>query len=695
MVTAFVAISIPDLKEDQGERSAQLLERISMQLSIAPGTLNASLLPSPPQFTVDIEDVRINVLWVISLTLSLMAAFFTITAQQWIRHLPLPRQMSIQDAVRLRQFRHDGMVKWQIPTIISLLPVLVQLSVICFLAGLLLYLRSINQTVAVIFAAITGPLVFCFVIASLCPIIWPSCPYKSPLIPTIWTLVQWCIVPILVAGGVLICALLLVILATVSIFWYIAFARFSIFKLIQKPLNDFASWYNVLQDEVTVRLYHIAQRISSGPLHYDTEHFWTSREWAAIRKCPNLIDVLAFAWAPIGVPTNRLKDVALCLRDLPKSERVRSALRWASLELDCFPFDFNMWFSMQYPFHPHILSFARRQSFLRLQAVLMAAFAPDPPGIDENISYNWTHIGGPVQPMSALACCFLIGPNQDRGDASGASALALLYRTTTELQPDELAGYIAKDEKHKIAQTNRNEALESFTRTVMGLRRCQSTDSMADLHWRWPTVFLYLCAERNFMFEEDGTSTSFSTCRKPYLISRKTCSRCSTGRRTTSNISTRSKRQERKSSTQHSTSPSLTASSGPSRPRSSPSQTTLRRRSRRARSSAPPSPACATSSGTLRASSSRFLAATAHTTTATSLASSPRARSPRSLSACPRCAHRSVSRTTSLRTPLLSCRLYWPLLRRPRRTFRGSKNERMRSLALRLRRHRSFRPWLV
>lgn len=147
-----------------------------MQLSANPGTLNASLLPSPPPFTADIEDVRVNALWVVSLTLSLMAAFFTITAQQWIRHLPHPRQMSTEDAVRLRQFRHDGMIKWQVPTIISLLPVLVQLSVVCFLAGLLLYLRTINGTVAVTFAAVAGPLVFSFVITALCPIIWPSCP---------------------------------------------------------------------------------------------------------------------------------------------------------------------------------------------------------------------------------------------------------------------------------------------------------------------------------------------------------------------------------------------------------------------------------------------------------------------------------------------------------------------------------------
>lgn len=408
--------------------------------------------------------------------------------------------MSIEDAVRLRQFRHDGMIKWQVPTIISLLPVLVQLSVICFLTGLLLYLRTINGAVAITFAAVAGPLVFIFIITALCPIIWPSCPYKSPLIPTLWTLIQWCIIPVLVAGGLFVCAGILMGFSLLLILWHFAFSNLA---NPPKKLIDFASWFDVLQDVVIVRLYHIARRISSGSLYYNNERFWTSRERATIRKYAKLLDVRAFEWAPIGVQTHRLKEVVECLSDLPRSDRVRAALRWAAIELDCFPFDLNTWFSLQYPCHPNIISLFRPQSISRLWGILAVAFAPEP---HQGGSYNWTHIGGPVEPMSSTLSEILVGPNKDRGGASGGSALALLYMTTMELPLDQLAELMAVDNREEVARMTRTEELESFVRTVMGLRRCQDIKAMADLHWRWPTVFLYLCAERGFVFDEDGWS---------------------------------------------------------------------------------------------------------------------------------------------------------------------------------------------
>lgn len=128
--------------------------------------------------------VPVNTLWLLSLTLSLISAFFAITVQQWLRQLRLPPEMPVRRAIQLLATRSDGLKTWQVPSIISLLPLLLQIAVILFLAGLFLLLQSLNTAITIVFGVVALVGLLAFLATTVIPLITPHCPYKSPLVPT-------------------------------------------------------------------------------------------------------------------------------------------------------------------------------------------------------------------------------------------------------------------------------------------------------------------------------------------------------------------------------------------------------------------------------------------------------------------------------------------------------------------------------
>lgn len=187
-MTAFTIESYQWLQEDPAETSVQLLAQISLQLSsftVGQGFVNSTTgtLPPAPPFKPEKNDVTINMLWFLSLTLSLLASFFTLAVQQWLRAYILPKNLAVRDAVRLRQSRHEAFIFWQVPNIIMFLPVVLQGSVILFLVGVCYLLQSLNHPITTAFAVVSGIPFFLYAISLVLPLIWPSCPFKSPLVP--------------------------------------------------------------------------------------------------------------------------------------------------------------------------------------------------------------------------------------------------------------------------------------------------------------------------------------------------------------------------------------------------------------------------------------------------------------------------------------------------------------------------------
>lgn len=199
VVTAFTVESYKWLQPTPDDNSDLYLAHISRQLSsfvVAPTVINSStsaaaLPPEGAQSFFSPIAVPVNTLWVLSLTLSLLSAFFAIAVQQWLRQQRVPPDIPVRKAVHLLSLRYRSLQSWQVPGIISLLPLLLQSAVVLFLAGLFLLLRMLNRTVTTAFIAVAAIGLLAFLVTTIVPLVKHSCPYKSPLLPTILLVLEW------------------------------------------------------------------------------------------------------------------------------------------------------------------------------------------------------------------------------------------------------------------------------------------------------------------------------------------------------------------------------------------------------------------------------------------------------------------------------------------------------------------------
>lgn len=171
--------------------TAQTLIRISQQLgslTVNSAFVNSTVPPIPSAIdpletpiTPASPIVRINVLWFFSLTLSLVCALGAILIKQWLREYSKIFGSSLpQDEIRLRQSRYDGLHRWGVPQMITILPMLLQLAIALFLCGLVDLLWTLNRTVALALTVLIATCLGGVVATILCPSFSPECAYKSP-----------------------------------------------------------------------------------------------------------------------------------------------------------------------------------------------------------------------------------------------------------------------------------------------------------------------------------------------------------------------------------------------------------------------------------------------------------------------------------------------------------------------------------
>lgn len=187
VVTAFVIETFPRLEADPAERTAEVLERVSLQLAsftISGAMINSSvpaISPAPPP-NPEQSIVSVNTFWFISLLFSRASAFFNILVQQWLRnYINLPT-FGDRDWAVLRQWRYDAIRQWRLPQIIVGLALLLQTALFLFCSGLLVLLWAVNHPVAK--ATSVAAAIFAVILALmlLLPSICPTCPHKSPLV---------------------------------------------------------------------------------------------------------------------------------------------------------------------------------------------------------------------------------------------------------------------------------------------------------------------------------------------------------------------------------------------------------------------------------------------------------------------------------------------------------------------------------
>ncbi|KAK0496567.1 hypothetical protein EDD18DRAFT_1462993 [Armillaria luteobubalina] len=187
VVTTFVAQTSQSLQVDNGAITASLLfELINVQRAANNGSLvndvpRSGLTPFSV-FHPTASDSWVNGLWFVSLSLSLSTALFAVLTKQWIHQYMSVPSGTPRDRCRVRHFRYMGLERWHVDLIISMLPVLMSLSLGIFLGGLVIFLIPLRVPIASAVGSVAFISFAAYIVTNFLPIIYPSCPYRTPLV---------------------------------------------------------------------------------------------------------------------------------------------------------------------------------------------------------------------------------------------------------------------------------------------------------------------------------------------------------------------------------------------------------------------------------------------------------------------------------------------------------------------------------
>lgn len=121
-----------------------------------------------------------NVLWFSGLILSLASASIGIAVKQWLNEYSSGLSGTSRPVARLRQYRLTNLKAWRVEDIVGVIPVLLQLAVSCFLAGLLSLVWTLHHAVAIMTTALVGLLAIFTVVTTLLPLSNNNSAYLSP-----------------------------------------------------------------------------------------------------------------------------------------------------------------------------------------------------------------------------------------------------------------------------------------------------------------------------------------------------------------------------------------------------------------------------------------------------------------------------------------------------------------------------------
>ncbi|KAI0262795.1 hypothetical protein BC834DRAFT_971859 [Gloeopeniophorella convolvens] len=197
-LTSFLVESYQNLQPDRAEQTVLLLQQAVTLLSqvtqqLGPDGNQVSIqLPSRLDLgpNPDGSDIRVNILWFMSLIFSLGAALAATIVQQWVREYMhvFQRYNSSLKRARLRQFLYEGAMSGRMTILVDGVPVLIHISLFLFFAGLCDFLFKINETVAIVVTVMVSLCGALYIGAMVSPMVYAQSPYQTPLSGLFWWL---------------------------------------------------------------------------------------------------------------------------------------------------------------------------------------------------------------------------------------------------------------------------------------------------------------------------------------------------------------------------------------------------------------------------------------------------------------------------------------------------------------------------
>ncbi|KAI0816068.1 hypothetical protein BC628DRAFT_1280033, partial [Trametes gibbosa] len=191
ILTAFNVQSYLLLQPQPSDPTIVLLQQISSQLSsfsFDPPFVNSTYPPSTTQNVgtgvppaVERWAVWLNALWFSGLTLSLASASISIMVKQWLNEYTIGASGTSPQIARLRQYRLNNLKKWRVASIVLVIPLLLQLALVLYLAGLLVLLWNLHQTVAAVISVLVGTFGLLTLVTTFLPLYDDTCAYLTPM----------------------------------------------------------------------------------------------------------------------------------------------------------------------------------------------------------------------------------------------------------------------------------------------------------------------------------------------------------------------------------------------------------------------------------------------------------------------------------------------------------------------------------
>ncbi|KAI0295596.1 hypothetical protein B0F90DRAFT_1144206 [Multifurca ochricompacta] len=191
-VSAFIIDGYKYLSRNSNDTTVQLLTQITQQLS---ASATGSVPPPPftlPPFNYPSSMLKVNILWFLSLGLSVSCALAATLIQQWARNYLLTTRLpsSPQRRARVRTYLFQGLHKFRLDSIVNTVPILLHASVFLFFTGLVEFLFQITNTVAYIFLSFVIVCAIVYIGLTLLPLFYRDCPYRTPMSGPLWRFLQ-------------------------------------------------------------------------------------------------------------------------------------------------------------------------------------------------------------------------------------------------------------------------------------------------------------------------------------------------------------------------------------------------------------------------------------------------------------------------------------------------------------------------
>ena len=177
-LSAFLVYTIPQLQPNSTDITMDVLIHISQQLS----NLTTPAY-TPTEFTVSPSIAVVNVLFFLSLALVLIDAFLAMLVKSWLQEFDRGwRKYTVAKfRAQERERRLQGLERWKLDELVTLLPVLIQTSLLLFCVGMLVLLFPIHLISAILcsLTVVAGLIFYWF---TICVSIFdPYAPFSSPV----------------------------------------------------------------------------------------------------------------------------------------------------------------------------------------------------------------------------------------------------------------------------------------------------------------------------------------------------------------------------------------------------------------------------------------------------------------------------------------------------------------------------------